>query len=240
MGGPIPFESPGGLSWNPAPVELPPIPMIPPGQDAMSMTISAVIPTLTTPLTASVTALAAKETMFSGKVVDAESAYKNADDSGGQSVGQLSSMIGQVGQMAQQAAGAGGTAGGGSAMFGSLMEQAMKAAQSFGGSEAGGSGDPAGAGGQSGAGMSPAAAPMGGPGGQPSGAGTPHQRDEAADPSQEQPREYDDRERQPEEPAERPPVEASGPGDRQRDAGPAQVAPPERPRHGDDDLARRM
>ncbi len=117
-----PLEKPAGISWNPASVELPPMPMIPPGEDAMSMTISGVLPTLTTPLTTSVAALSAKDAMFSGKVVEAQSAYQNADDSGGQSVGQLSSMIGQVGQMGQQAGGAAGGAGGGSSVFGSLME----------------------------------------------------------------------------------------------------------------------
>src|SRR6476659_4355532 len=165
-----PLEKPEGISWNPASVELPPMPMIPPGEDAMSMTISGVLPTLTTPLTASVAALSAKETMFSGKVVEAQSAYQNADDSGGQSVGQLSSMIGQVGQMAQQAGGAAGGASGGSSVFGSLMEQAMKAAQGTG-SESGGSQQTSA--GQSVVSMSPAARPTAEPlpGGQgPAGA----------------------------------------------------------------------
>ena len=100
-----PLEKPEGLSWDAASVELPPVPMLPPGPDAMSMTISAVLPTLTTPLTASVAALSAKENMFSGKLGAAQSAYQNADDSGQQSVGQLTSMLGQLGQMAQQAGG---------------------------------------------------------------------------------------------------------------------------------------
>ncbi len=82
-----PMETPGNLNWNPAAVELPPMPMIPPGEDAMSMTIAAVLPTLTTPLTANVAALQAKETMFSGKLGAAQSAYENADDSGGQAAG---------------------------------------------------------------------------------------------------------------------------------------------------------
>jgi hypothetical protein len=101
-----PLEKPEGLGWNAAGVKLPQVPMLPPGQDAMSMTIAGVLPTLTAPLTASVAALSAKETMFSGKLGAAQSAYQNADDSGQQSVGQLTSMLGQVGQMAQQAGGA--------------------------------------------------------------------------------------------------------------------------------------
>jgi hypothetical protein len=69
----------------------------------MSMTIAGVLPTLTAPLTASVAALSAKETMFSGKLGAAQTAYQNADDSGQQSVGQLAGMLGQVGQMGQAA-----------------------------------------------------------------------------------------------------------------------------------------
>jgi hypothetical protein len=226
-----PLEKPDGISWNPASVEMPPMPMIPPGEDAMSMTISGLLPTLTTPLATSVTALSAKETMFSGKVVEAQSAYQNADDSGGQSVGQLSSMIGQVGQMAQQAGGAAGGAGGGSSGFGSLMEQAMKAAQG-GGSESGGPQ-------QASAGQS-AGQPSGAQG--PAGAAGPQQRGDAAvSPGQEPGAQRDDGEAEHREaPAERPPVESAGPGDGQRGAGQAPVAPPEHPRRGDDDIARRM
>jgi len=45
-----PLRKPDGLSWDPATVELPDIPMIPAGQDALSATISAVLPTLAVPL----------------------------------------------------------------------------------------------------------------------------------------------------------------------------------------------
>ena len=57
-----PLEKPEGLSWDAASVELPPVPMLPPGPDAMSMAISAVLPTLTTPLAASVAALPCSST----------------------------------------------------------------------------------------------------------------------------------------------------------------------------------
>ena len=221
-----PLEKPEGISWNPASVELPPMPMIPPGEDAMSMTISGVLPTLTTPLTTSVAALSAKEAMFSGKVVEAQSAYQNADDSGGQSVGQLSSMIGQVGQLVQQAGGAAGGAGGGSSVFGSLMEQAMKAAQG-GGSDNGGS--------QQASVSQPAASIS------PASAGNPQHRDDGAAPRHEPDRQHDDREAtQHGAAAERPAVESAGPGDLSDGAGPPPIAPPEHPRRGDDDLARRM
>ena len=241
------FQKPTDISWNAAPVEMPPMPSISPGEDAMSMTIAAVLPTLHTPLATSVAAVSAKENMFSGKVVEAQGAYEKADDQGGQAVGQLSSMMGQVGQMAQQAGGAAGGAGGGSSIFGSLMEQAMKAAQSAGGSESGNSqqgsaGQPGGGvapAGQPAAGQSPAGQPSSGQGAAGSSAGTLQQRDDAG-PSQEPAPERDDHEaRQREVPAEKPPVEVAAPGDSKQDAGPAPVSPPEPPRR-DDDLARRL
>lgn len=119
------MEKPEGpLNWNAAAPELPEMPMVSPGADAMSMTIAGVLPTLAAELTAGVTALSVKENMYSGKLTAAESAYAKTDDQGSQSVGQLTSMIGEVGKMAQQAGGAAGGAGGGSGIFSSLMEQA--------------------------------------------------------------------------------------------------------------------
>lgn len=219
MSTPSPMNKPEApLNWDAASVELPPIPMIPPGVDAMSMTIAGVLPTLTAPLTASVAALQAKETMFSGKLGAAESAYQNADESGGQSVGQLTQMLGQVGSMAQQAGGAGGGMG----SFGQIMQQAMHAAQSVGGSQGGGGSQ---------AGSSQPSAGQGAPGG-------------AA--PQQQPRE-DESEKEPErasEKDERTPLDdarldAAEPGGSRPGEGPVPVTPPERPPH-DDDLARRV
>src|SRR5258705_7630918 len=97
-----PLKKPDGLSWNSASVELPEIPMLPAGQDALSATISAVLPTLAAPLAVNVATLQAKETMFSGKVGAAQAAYQNSDDAGSQSVGQIVGMLGQVGQQAGQ------------------------------------------------------------------------------------------------------------------------------------------
>src|SRR4051812_30168793 len=174
------FEKPEGISWDPASVGLPPMPTIAPGEDSMSMTIAAALPALAAPLAASVETLQAKETMFSGKVVEAQSSYQNADDSGGQWVGQLGSMLGQMSQMGQQAAGAAGGGGGGTGMFGQLMQQAMQAAQGAKGGESS-----QGGGGESAAGTSPAGAPAPAPQGatQPgqgsAGAPQPQQRDEA-------------------------------------------------------------
>jgi hypothetical protein len=224
-----PLEKPEGLSWDAASVELPPVPMLPPGPDSMSMTISAVLPTLTIPLTASVAALSAKENMFSGKLGAAQSAYQNADDSGQQSVGQLTGMLGQLGQMAQQAGGPAQALGGQAGTFGSMMQQAMQAAKGGGG------------GGQAAAGSTGGGAPQ------------PHVRDGASGAGQEQApkRQHDDPdahqhdgrdERHDEARRERPPVEVTGPGASGRHAaGPPPVAPPEHPRRGgEDDLARRM
>ena len=63
--------------WN-----CPEIPMLPAGQDALSATISAVLPTLAAPLAANVATLSAKENMFSGKLGAAQAAYQNSDDAG--------------------------------------------------------------------------------------------------------------------------------------------------------------
>ena len=124
-----PLKKPEGISWNAASIELPEIPMLPPGPDAMSATISAVLPTLAAQLTANVATLAAKEHTYSGKLGAAQAAYTNSDESGSQSVGQVVGMLGklgeQAGQMGQMAGAPAQAAQGGSGMFGSLIEQAM-------------------------------------------------------------------------------------------------------------------
>jgi hypothetical protein len=98
----MPLKKPDGLNWNAASVELPEIPMLPAGQDGLSATILAVLPTLAAPLATNVATLSAKENMFSGKLGAAQSAYQNSDDAGSQSVGQIVGMLGQVGQQAGQ------------------------------------------------------------------------------------------------------------------------------------------
>ena len=149
-----PLKKPEGLSWNAASVELPEIPMLPAGQDALSATISAVLPTLAAPLAANVATLQAKETMFSGKLGAAQAAYQNSDDVGSQSVGQVVGMLGQLGQqagqMGQMAGAPGQMLGGQTSMFGQLMQQAVQGArgggggQSLSGQHAGGAGGVAG------------------------------------------------------------------------------------------------
>jgi hypothetical protein len=221
-----PLKKPEGLSWNSASVELPEIPMLPAGQDALSATISAVLPTLAAPLAANVATLQAKETMFSGKVGAAQAAYQNSDDAGSQSVGQIVGMLGQVGQQAGQMgqmAGAPAQAiGGQTGMFGSLMQQAMQAAQ-------GGGADRQAAGGQAGASRVAGQGPMssGGPLQQP--------RDEAVGAKEEQP----DR-AQETQPDKREPLHRAETDDSRHGAGPAPVKSPEQPHHSGEDLRRRM
>ena len=207
-----PLEKPDGLNWDPAAVELPQVPMLPPGEDAMSATIAAVLPTLTAPLAASVAALSVKENMFRGKLGTAESAYQNADDSGQQSMGQLAGMLGQVGQ---------------TGMFGSMMQQAMQGAQGAGGQSSGGQG------GATGAAGSPLA------GGQPpqqSRDDAAVAQEQQAEQAHEPPRE----EREPLQRAETDDRAMAGPsGADDGGHGQVPVAPPERHR-SQDDLSRRM
>jgi hypothetical protein len=234
-----PLRKPEGLNWDAASVELPEIPMLPAGQDALSATISAVLPTLAAPLAANVATLQAKETMFSGKLGVAQAAYQNSDDAGSQSVGQLVGALGQLGQQAGQmgqSAGAPAQAiGGQSGMFGQLIQQAMQAAQS------GGGGQSLGGQGAAGAAVAPgAAAPS------PAGAvGAPALRDTTVDAKDEQaPHAHESHreEREPlhrAEPNDRTEAGASGPVDSRH--GPAPVKPPEHQTHrGDEDLGRRL
>jgi hypothetical protein len=224
-----PLEKPDGLNWNPAAVELPEVPLLPPGEDAMSETIAAVLPALTAPLATSVAALSAKENMFRGKLGTAESVYQNADDSGQQSMGQLAGMLGQVGQLGQQAGAPAQAASGLSeqtGMFGSLMQQAMQGAQ--GGHGAGGAGGAAHS-----AGSAPAAGQLQQP--RVDAAGTQEQQaDRAHEPQR------DDR-----APLSSPETDdraMAGPSTAEDSRpGPAPVTPPEHPHpSGDGELARRM
>jgi hypothetical protein len=226
-----PLKKPEGISWDPASVELPEIPMLPAGQDALSATISAVLPTLAAPLAANVATLQAKEGMFAGKLGVAQVAYQNSDDAGSQSVGQIVGMLGQVGQQAGQMgqmAGAPAQAiGGQTGMFGSLMQQAMQGAK--------GGGDQS-LGGQSWGGIAGAASP--GPAGTPGPA--PQPRDEAVGPKEEQPNQPQEAQPEKREPLHRADERAlAGPSDDRRH-GPAPVKSPDHPRHSSEDLGRGM
>jgi hypothetical protein len=232
-----PLKKPEGLSWNAASLELPEIPMLPAGQDALSATISAVLPTLAAPLAANVATQSAKENMFSGKLGAAQAAYQNSDDAGSQSVGQIVGMLGQVGhqagQMGQMAGAPAQAIGGQTGMFGSLMQQAMQAAQ-------GGGGGGQSAGGQSSGGHAAGAASPG-----PTGAAgpPPQPRDEAVGAKEHQPDQPQGTQPDKREPLHRAETDdraMAGPSDDSRHAGPAPVKSPEHPRHSGEDLGRRM
>jgi hypothetical protein len=231
-----PLRKPDALGWDPAAVELPEIPMLPAGQDALSATISAVLPTLAAPLAANVATLQAKETMFSGKLGAAQAAYQNSDDAGSQSVGQIVGMLGQVGQqagqMGQMAGAPAQTLGGQTGMFGSLMQQAMQGAQGGG------------AGGQSvgGKGSSASAAPPAGAAGAAGVVDQPQLRDDAVDTKDEQPTQAHEPRHEEREPLQRANDRAmAGPsGAEEGRHGQAPVGPSHQPRHGDEDLGRRL
>jgi hypothetical protein len=223
-----PLRKPEGLSWDPATVELPDIPMIPAGQDALSATISAVLPTLAAPLAANVATLQAKEGMFAGKLGAAQAAYQNSDDSGSQSVGQIVGMLGQVGQqagqMGQMAGAPAQMLGGQTGMFGQLMQQAMQGVEgggsSIGGQQTGGAAGVAG-----GAPAAPA-----GP------AGQPLVRDTVGDVKDEPAQQHEPQrgEREPLHRAETNDRATAGPSDH----GPAPVKSPEHKSH--EDLGRNL
>jgi hypothetical protein len=229
-----PLKKPEGISWDPASVELPEIPMLPAGQDALSSTISAVLPTLAAPLAANVATLQAKEGMFAGKLGVAQAAYQNSDDAGSQSVGQLVGMLGQVGQQAGQMGQMAGAPmqaiGGQTGMFGSLMQQAMQGAKGGGGDQSFGGQDAAGGAGAAGvAGPAAAAQPQ------------PQQPRDEADAVENRPTEH----RQEPQHHEREPLQRAETNDRTL-AGPTDSgqghAPVKSPEHhrGDEDLGRRM
>jgi len=228
-----PLRKPEGISWDPAAVELPDVPMIPAGQDALSATISAVLPTLAASGAANVATLQAKEGMFAGKLGVAQAAYETSDDSGSQSVGQVVGMLGQLGQqagqMGQMAGAPAQMLGGQTGMFGQLMQQAMQGAKgggggSLGGQEAGGAGGVAG-----GAPPAPAGA-----------AAQPAPRDDAVDAKDDQPSQAHEPQREEREPLHRAETNdraAAGPSEH----GPAPVKPPEHQTHrGDEDLGRNL
>jgi hypothetical protein len=234
----MPMKKGQGLTWSPASVELPEIPAIQGGQDALSSTIAAVLPTLGVPLAANVATLQAKEGTFAGKLGVAEAAYAASDDSGQQSVGQLGGMLGQlgqqVGQMGQMAGAPAQAAGQGSGMFGSLIQQAMQGAN--GGGDGQSSGAQVAASPVAGSAPVPnAAAPSAGaPGGAP-----PSRADDATAEHR------DDQSNRHESQRDREPLQRAddrtlaGPT---HDGGPsAGAAPVEPPRHtADDDLGRRL
>jgi hypothetical protein len=144
--------------WDPASVQLPQIPTLPPGEDPMSSMISAALPTLSAQMEANVAALQGKETMFAGKVAASNAMYAGSEDSGQQGVMQIVQMLGQMGGQAGQLGEVAGAPtqmfGQMGSQFGQLMQPMMQAFQggAHGGHEQS-PGGPAGAAGGGGQGM---------------------------------------------------------------------------------------
>lgn len=80
MGNPPPLrvDTPS-LTWDPAVVTVPPVPTIPPGEDPMSLMISALMPDLAAPLSAAVAATHAREEQFATNLAGARNAYQATD-----------------------------------------------------------------------------------------------------------------------------------------------------------------
>ena len=161
-------------------------------------------------------------------------------------------MLGQVGQQAGQLGQSAGSPaqalGGQTGMFGSLMQQAMQAAQGGGGGQL--------AGGQAAGGQAAGGQAAGGAGGTSEVAGQgsagvgghPQQpRDDAIGANEDQEGQAEESQHDERETLQRADTDdramagPSGPEDGRHGAGPVPVTPPEQPRHsGDDDVARRM
>jgi hypothetical protein len=154
MGGIFGRENNVNEHWDPASVQLPQIPTLPPGEDPMSSMISAALPTLSAQMEANVTALQGKETMFAGKVAASNAMYAGSEDSGQQGVMQIVQMLGQMGSQAGQLGEVAGAPTQMFSQFGQLMQPMMQAFQgaAHGGHEQSPGGQ-AGGGGQGMAGM---------------------------------------------------------------------------------------
>lgn len=146
MTGGAPLQVKGQLGWNPAGVQAPPMPTLPPGEDPMSSMISAALPTLSAEMEANMAALQGKETMFSGKLTAANAMYANSEDSGTQGVMQIVQMLGQMGGQAGQLGEVAGAPMQMGSQFGQLMQPMMQAFQSAGHGGPGGAGATAGGG----------------------------------------------------------------------------------------------
>lgn len=223
MGGGI-FQHPESpLSWDPASVQMPQMPTIQPGEDPMSATIAAVLPTLAAPMEANVAALQGKEAMFNGKLGGATAAYQASDQSGGQGVMQivqsLGQMAGQAGQMGEMAGAPGQMLGQMGSQFGQLMQPMMQAFQSAGhGGQPGGQGPESGIAGQGAGGVSGA-----------------QQQDRSEDKASAQPQPDADRDDRSMAGPQ------AGPGETRHGLSPMPVPPPEQHRHdGGEDPSRRL
>lgn len=126
MGDPPPLrvDTPA-LTWAPAIVTVPPVPVIPAGGDPMSMMISAVMPELAAPLTTDVAATRTREEQFAANLSGARRAYQSTDQAGEQEIRAVADT-----QLAPVNTAATGSVGGQSGQFLSTsMQTAGQAAQ---------------------------------------------------------------------------------------------------------------
>ncbi|MCH9730025.1 MAG: hypothetical protein K0U84_10190 [Actinomycetia bacterium] len=115
---PLRVDTPS-LTWDPAVVTVPPVPVIPPGGDPMSLLISGILPELAVPLDTEVAATSAREEQFAANLAGARSAYQSADQAGEQEIRTAANPL------ATATPAASGSAGGQS---GQMMSMAMQAA----------------------------------------------------------------------------------------------------------------
>ncbi|MGE2736402.1 PE domain-containing protein [Mycolicibacterium vaccae] len=126
MGEPPPLKvDPSALTWDPAVVDVPPVPLIPPGGDPMSALISAVLPGIAADLNANVAATHAREQRFAANLNQARAAYQSTDDSGGEEIRTVAdTQLAPSATTATSAPAAGGA--GAQGQLGQFMSTAMQ------------------------------------------------------------------------------------------------------------------
>ncbi|MGE2728514.1 PE domain-containing protein [Mycolicibacterium vaccae] len=126
MGEPPPLKvDPSALTWDPAVVDVPPVPVIPPGGDPMSTLISAVLPGIAADLNANVAATHAREQRFAANLNQARAAYQSTDDIGGEEIRTVAdTQLAPSAATATSAPAAGGA--GAQGQLGQFMSTAMQ------------------------------------------------------------------------------------------------------------------
>ncbi|BBX17921.1 PE domain-containing protein [Mycolicibacterium duvalii] len=126
MGDPPPLKvDPPALTWDPAVVNVPPVPVIPAGGDPMSALISAVMPGIAAELTAAVAETHAREQQFAANLAGARAAYQSTDQGGGEEIRTVADTQ-LAPPTAASTAGSAAGAGGAGGQFGQFMSTAMQ------------------------------------------------------------------------------------------------------------------
>ena len=121
---PLRVDTPS-LTWSPAVLTVPPVPVIPAGEDPMSVMIAATMPELAAPLAAAVAATHAREEQFAANLAEARNAYQSTDHAGEQEIQTVADT--QLGAATPSTA---GPVGGQSAQFlSTAVQTAGQAAQ---------------------------------------------------------------------------------------------------------------